>query len=214
MRWKQIIWDWNGTLINDVHLCLDIINSVLAKYNKPRLTLQQYHNVFDFPVKDYYRRIGFDFDETPFEIVGTEFMDLYRQRWKTCDLHKGVVRLAGAFNAVGAKQIILSAAETSLLQAGVDHFDLSHFFTELLGLNHHYATSKEKLVVDFVARAGIAPKEILFIGDTTHDYFVAQKVGVECILFSGGHHPKEKLKKYSAPVFESFNEMQKHIFLE
>ena len=77
MRYKQIIWDWNGTLIDDTWMCVEVINELLSKYNKPILTVETYHKVFDFPVKDYYRRIGFDFNETPFEVVGTEFMNRY-----------------------------------------------------------------------------------------------------------------------------------------
>ena len=208
LRWKQVVWDWNGTLIDDVRLCLDIINGLLQKYEKPQLTLEKYHEVFDFPIREYYRRIGFDSEKTPFEVVGTEFMHQYWQKWKSCPLHNGALHLAETLHAQGLKQSIISAAETRLLKSGVEHFNMSHLFDELLGLNHHYATSKEDLVVEFVATAKVAPDEIIFIGDTLHDYAVAQNAGIECILFSGGHHSLQKLKQCGAPVFETFDDIQ------
>ena len=214
MRWKQIIWDWNGTVINDVALCLDIINGLLLKYEKPVLTLEKYHEVFDFPVKDYYRRIGFNFEETPFEVVGTEFMQQYWQRWNTCGLHVGVFELLQNLKEYQIPQTIISAAETRLVQAGIEHFKLTRIFDELLGLDHHYATSKEGLVVEFVDAAYALPSEILFIGDTLHDYHVAQNADVACILFAGGHHPADKLRQSGAPVFETFADLQEYIYLE
>ena len=62
MRYKLIIWDWNGTLIDDTWMCIEVINELLVKYSKQTLTLETYHKVFDFPVKTYYERIGFDFE--------------------------------------------------------------------------------------------------------------------------------------------------------
>ena len=89
-KYTHILWDWNGTLLDDMWLCVDVINVLLKKYNKPVLSLIDYQKHFDFPVKDYYERIGFDFKQTPFEIVGTEFINGYYKRWQECKLHKDV----------------------------------------------------------------------------------------------------------------------------
>ena len=60
---KSIIWDWNGTLLNDAELALFSINVMLKKRLLPTLSLPEYKQVFNFPVKDYYLRIGFDFEK-------------------------------------------------------------------------------------------------------------------------------------------------------
>jgi len=112
MHYKTVIWDWNGTLINDAWMCLEVINELLVKYNKSTLTLEKYHQVFDFPVKLYYERIGFNFADTPFEIVGSEFMHHYWQRWKNCNLHKGARDFLSALHEQQIPQVIISAANT------------------------------------------------------------------------------------------------------
>ncbi len=214
MRYKTIIWDWNGTLIDDTWMCLEVINELLTQYNKPVLTLEKYHEVFDFPVKDYYRRIGFNFDETPFEIVGSEFMHHYWQRWQHCELHDGAREFLRELDDRGIPQVIVSAAETRLLHACVEFFDVAHFFDALWGLDHHYATSKEGLAKEFVESVDINAKEIVFIGDTVHDCDVAHAAGVDSILVCGGHHPKYKLEQCGVPVFESLPEVMDYLFNE
>lgn len=205
MRWRQIIWDWNGTLINDVGLCLQIINTVLTKYHKPTLTLSQYHQVFDFPVKEYYRRIGFDFQQTPFEQVGTDFMQHYWDRWRECRLHVGAQALISELADAHVPQAIISAAETKVVLDGLAYYNLTGFFQDVLGLDHYYASSKEALVVDFVQSIDVDADDILFIGDTLHDFQVSRQAGVNCILFSGGHHPRSRLRSCGVPVFDSYD---------
>ncbi|MCJ7554278.1 MAG: HAD family hydrolase, partial [Ignavibacteriaceae bacterium] len=74
---RHIIWDWNGTLFNDVVLCKDIMNNILKRFDLPLLSLEKYREVFTFPVEDYYKKAGLDFNITPFEILGKDFMDEY-----------------------------------------------------------------------------------------------------------------------------------------
>ena len=79
-KYKHIIWDWNGTIFNDAGLSLELTNGLLSKRKLPVLTLEEYRNVFTFPVKDYYSLAGFDFTKESFEKVGREWMDEYEKR--------------------------------------------------------------------------------------------------------------------------------------
>jgi phosphoglycolate phosphatase len=68
VRFDSIIWDWNGTLLNDVEVAINSINRLLYDRNLVPLTLERYLDVFTFPVQDYYEVIGFDLINEPFEI--------------------------------------------------------------------------------------------------------------------------------------------------
>ena len=81
MKYKHIIWYWNGTLFDDAWLCVEVMNNVLSRRNMPLLTRDRYMETFDFPVKDYYRKLGFNFKSEPFEISGTEFIVGYNKRY-------------------------------------------------------------------------------------------------------------------------------------
>ena len=53
---KRIVWDWNGTLLNDVNLCFECINRLLVSKNlDPLINLSAYRDIFEFPIQNYYK---------------------------------------------------------------------------------------------------------------------------------------------------------------
>lgn len=83
-----IIWDWNGTLLDDLDMCVSIINDLLKNRKMPLLDHYSYKEAFAFPVEKYYRTIGFDFEKEDFSVPAGEFIDLYDNKIKNCRLHK------------------------------------------------------------------------------------------------------------------------------
>ena len=64
MKPSLVLWDWNGTLLDDVALCVDALNRLLRIYHYPQqYSLAQYREIFGFPIEDYYIRAGFDFSK-------------------------------------------------------------------------------------------------------------------------------------------------------
>ena len=208
-HYQHIIWDWNGTLINDMWLCVDILNPLLEKYGQPPISHPFYLKHFDFPVKNFYKKAGFDFDRVPFEIVGTEWMDIYRQRWRECSLHSQARQLLQDLRMGGISQSIVSASDLNLLNECLHHFDLEACFIKISGLDNHFAHGKIDIARHHIQELGIQSDKIIFIGDTLHDYHVARSIGVDCILFSGGHHSKNKLLTTKTPVIDSLDEIRK-----
>ena len=76
-QYQHIIWDWNGTLLNDGWLFVDVMNSILLNRKMKTITLEKYRQIFGFPVKEYYINLGFDLEKEPFEICGLEFINEY-----------------------------------------------------------------------------------------------------------------------------------------
>ena len=61
MKYKHILWDWNGTLLDDRWLCVESINKILKKRKMPPILEKTYRKTFCFPVMKYYESLGFDF---------------------------------------------------------------------------------------------------------------------------------------------------------
>ena len=77
-KYSHIIWDWNGTLLDDVGACVRAINQMLGSRGLPLLkSVAAYRAVFGFPIEDYYRRVGFDFDKEPFADLSDEYIPIY-----------------------------------------------------------------------------------------------------------------------------------------
>jgi len=139
---QNIIWDWNGTLLNDLDFCISTINRLLQKRKLPLLNKSSYKEIFSFPVKDYYEAIGFDFSKEDFAVPAREFIDLYNRGVYQCSLHQSAKRVLTHFEKKGKKQFILSAMQQNMLEQTLDHHSISDFFNAIFGLDDHYAVSK------------------------------------------------------------------------
>ncbi|MCF6183149.1 MAG: HAD hydrolase-like protein [Bacteroidales bacterium] len=212
MKYKHIIWDYNGTLLDDVGLCTEIINEMLKARNLPEMTVDTYRKLFDFPVKNYYERIGFNFADESFEKVGTEFIIQYDLRSKNTKLHDGIPELLKGINEAEIKQSILSARKKEQLDEELEKFGISYYFENIFGLNDHYAGGKTEIGRQLIEKIGLTSDEILLIGDTTHDCDVAKTLDIKALAVSYGHHPKEKFKRCNIEVRDTIKEVREFIF--
>lgn len=209
--YTHVLWDWNGTLFNDVHLCVEIMNGQLSHRKLPILSLDRYRDLFDFPVRVYYDRVGFNFELESFEVVGTEFIHLYESRKYEAGLRSDALKVLKRLHERGIGQAMLSAYKKDTLVELVEHYDLGMYFTHLSGLDNHYAHSKVDNGVELLKELGCDPAHTMMIGDTVHDFDVAQAMGTHCILVEGGHHPRYKLEPCGVPVVPSLEAALKHI---
>lgn len=206
-KYKHIIWDWNGTLLDDVNLCVEIINSLLAKRKLSTLTLEYYREIFSFPIINYYEKLGFDFVQESFESIGTEFITEYEKKRSQCSLMSDAHNTLLHISQLGLTQSILSASKQDYLLDAVGGYGLEPVFLEINGLNNHYASSKVDIGRDFVARHKLDPSSILLIGDTTHDADVAAAIGADCCLIPNGHQNQKVLAACGAPIVGSLSEL-------
>ena len=201
---ETVIWDFNGTLIDDVELVVRAVNVQLTKRGLPRLTVERYRDVFGFPVADYYRRIGLDPDTEPMSELSAEFFEAYTSGLPSCPLHDGTRRALAAFRDAGARQFVLSAMEERLLSATIEHLGIDDFFAAVYGLSHLEADSKVERGRELLASFAIRPDSAILIGDTDHDAEVAQALGVSVALIAGGHQSVARLRATGFPVYKSF----------
>lgn len=202
-----IIWDWNGTLLNDIQLCVQTINEMLEKRSLPLLSVNDYKDVFSFPVKDYYQKIGFDFEVEPFEIPAGEFINRYNEQMNGCSLHLNSLRVLSYFQSVGIRQFILSAMKQDALEDCLNHQQISHFFEHVLGLDNHYAVSKIENGHRLISDLNLDATELVLIGDTIHDFEVANELGCHCVLIANGHQSKEVLLATGVLVIDRLEQL-------
>ncbi len=190
---KLIIWDWNGTLLNDVKACVDSMNCMLDKRSVNKITIDYYKSIFTFPVKKYYQELGFDFNKEPFEELSIEYIDLYKRNSMGSPLQEGVIELLNFFKSRKYKQVILSASEQIALENQVKQRNIFNYFDSLIGLNNIHAKGKVDNAKNFIVNSP-GYDQIILIGDTMHDLEVAQEINAKCILVSNGHQVIDREK--------------------
>jgi phosphoglycolate phosphatase len=207
--YNHIIWDWNGTLFNDVELCANVMNLLLSQESLPNISIKKYKEIFTFPVIEYYRIAGHTFEKNSFEVLGKQFMDEYETRKNNCGLFPGVIELLASLKSIHIQQHLLSAYEQNSLNRILNYFAISSYFQNIVGLDNIYAGGKSHLAKKLAMkiRSNGSEGNILLIGDTIHDYEVAKEINSDCILISHGHQDEERLLKLGVPVVKDFNEL-------
>ena len=199
-KYRHLIWDWNGTLLDDAWLCREIMNGQLRRRGLPELTAERYEEIFDFPVEKYYRAVGFDWARESFQEAGTEFIVEYEKRKKECSLQAGAKELLGKIAEGGWSQAVLSAYSHHTLEEFLGHFGVRHHFRSVAGSRDHYASGKVGHGLKMLEELHVSPQETLLIGDTTHDAEVAKAMGVDCVLVPCGHNSRVRLKQCGVPM--------------
>ena len=211
LRYNTVIWDWNGTLLDDVYISIAATQALLAERGLPLRTKERYKEVFGFPVRNYYAAIGFDFDKEPFEIPANKYMDNYRAMAPEAKLTSEAISTILKIKDLGCRQYILSAMENSLLSKMTSDTGILPYLDGTFGIENDYADSKSHIGKRMVMHLNLDPRYCLMVGDTLHDAEVAKECGFDCILFAGGHFSRKRLEALQVPVIDSLKEVLEYI---
>ncbi len=206
-RHTHLIWDFNGTVLDDVAHGIDCVNPMLAARGLPTIPdVETYRELFGFPIDDYYRRLGFDFEKEDYDtVLAPEWVARYLAGEASCPANNGVAETISAAHAMGVDQLMLSASNLAQLQGQLTRLGLSEAFSEVLGLDNIHARSKTHLAIAWKeAHPDACP---LFIGDTEHDAAVAAAIGADCVLFTGGHQSRRRLAECGLPLVDRIEDV-------
>lgn len=206
-QYRHIIWDWNGTLLDDKWLCIEAIGSLLLSRDLPPLDEERYGRIFRFPVREYYQDAGFDFSLEPFEVPAMEFIRIYDSRKWECRLQAGAIAALELFAGMGCTQHLLSASETGILEEMTRYFGISCYFEQVRGLDNHYAHGKRDLGLELLTSLNAPAHSVVMIGDTCHDKEVADFLGIDSILCTNGHFPENRLISCGARLIGNLGEL-------
>ncbi len=202
---KLILWDWNGTLLDDVAYAIGVRNRVFPRFGLPGIgSLAEYHEQFTFPVKNYYTRAGVT--EENFVAVANAWMDEYVRGFVEAPLFPDARDALDAFRAAGCSQTVLSATKRDMLREQLEQAGILDYFADVLGLTHIYATGKDGIGRDYLHRSGVSPARCALVGDTLHDADVARALGCRCVLVARGHQSRETLLTAGVPVLDTLSQ--------
>lgn len=204
---KYVFFDFNGTLIDDVELCLELLNDVLRMQGAKELTLAEYRDIFTFPVIKYYELAGIDFKKNTFKELADYFISNYQPRSMECGLIKGTYDVLNYLKAKGYSLVMLSASYLKNLLEQTENYKITEYFDDILGLDNINASSKVQIAIDYMKNKNIDPKTVLMVGDTLHDLEVSKEIGAECYLVASGHQSISVLKTGNVLVLDSIKDL-------
>ena len=164
-----IIWDWNGTLIDDVSAAVNALNRMLSIRGVAPVTRDFYRAHFGFPVRPFYAVVGLDLEKEDWDKICTDFHQFIAEE---PDQHlrpdaKDALQLV---RDRGGHQSILSALRQDLLHRDTSREGVQTFFDTLFGVDNLDGATKLSRGHDLVAHLKsiglLAPgQSLFFIGD-------------------------------------------------
>ena len=207
LQYTHLIWDFNGTILDDVGLGIRCVNIMLEKRGLPTLdSVEAYQKAFGFPIDAYYRRLGFDFEKEDYEtVLAPEWVAHYLAGEPECGMNPGAREVLDAVTSLGMPQVMLSATKLEQLESQLNRLGIRNVFDEVLGLDNIHARSKASLALAWKERNPEARP--LFVGDTGHDAEVAAAIGADCVLYTGGHQSEAQLSGLGCGLIHDLREL-------
>ena len=209
--YTHLIWDFNGTILDDIQHGIECVNTMLRKRSMKTLdSVEAYRAIMRFPVIDYYRDLGFDMDtEDYYDILAPEWVALYLAGEKNCPMMPGVLTVLEAAREKKVTQVLISATKTDQLMRQLQRLGISHYFDEILGLDNFYAASKTQIAETW--RREHPDAVVLSVGDTDHDAALAKAIRADSLLYLGGHQSKDRLSACGAPLISHIEDILEYL---
>ena len=210
--YDYIIWDWNGTILDDLQVNFEVENTLLSRRGRKLIKdIDEYHDKFQFPIIKFYESLDFDLENEKFEDIAREYVLEFDERFYELEVFPDAESVIREFKYKGIEQIVLSQTEQRWLEKQVSYHDMDYLFTELLGARDIYVKGKVGIALEWITKNNIDTAHVLMVGDTIHDFEVAETIGCDCMLIARGHQSKEKLLSTGATVLDSIEELKRMV---
>ncbi|MCP3801725.1 HAD family hydrolase [Allokutzneria sp. A3M-2-11 16] len=205
---KHIVWDWNGTLLDDNNAVLAAVNDVCTGFGRQALTLDEWRGLFSRPLLQCYERVlDRSLSTEDWARIDRLYHDRYELLLHTCGLAAGVPELLHAWRDAGRSQSLLSMWFHDRLVPLITEMGLVDLFQRVDGLRTEVGgDSKADHLAHHLQAQQLDPADVVLIGDVVDDAFAAQQVGARCVLVTTGVMGRAALEATGVPVADSIPE--------
>lgn len=203
----HVVWDWNGTLLDDLEVVIEAANVGLAEYGIQPLDEDRYRDHFTRPVRVFYDSLfGRRVTDQEWERLNDVFHLEYMARAEAARLAEDALEALDAVGTDSSAQSLLSMSPQQWLEGIVERKRVSHRFSLVSGLSGETGGLKAAHMAEHIYALGIDPGRTVVIGDTPDDATAARHVGAHVVLYDGGSHHLPVLQRAEAPVAHSLVE--------
>ncbi|MBQ2847405.1 MAG: HAD family hydrolase [Clostridia bacterium] len=200
-KYTHIIWDWNGTLLNDISASLSSVNDMLDLRGMPHINIDYYKECIGVPIRKFYDKV-FDMDKEDYSVIIKQYNEGYLKHLEACGLTAGAREAIDYFNSCGMHQAVVSSSNNNQLCMNIKKYGLDGCFDAVLGSADFYAGSKIDRARNYLEETGGKGEKTLVIGDLEHDAEMAAELGADCVLLTSGHEHISRLRNTKAALID------------
>ena len=202
MKYKYVIWDLDGTLLNTIEDLHASVNYALERYGQPIKTLKETTRNVGNGIRLLISRSLEGGEENPvIEEVFSAFKSHYAEN--CLNLTRPYDKIPELFQALKASGVKMAVVSNKIDFAVKDLRD--RFFPWLdvaMGEQAGIARKPDPAMVYLaMEELGATAAETVFIGDSEVDVVTAQNAGLDCIAVLWGFREREELEAVGGKTF-------------
>jgi phosphoglycolate phosphatase-like HAD superfamily hydrolase len=207
-----VIWDWNGTLLDDLHLVVDSVNASLTHLGVPTIGVEDYQRHFERPLHGFYERLlGHPVDDELMRVIDDVFHERYWSGYVAAELAVDAGRAVDMVADLSATQSVASMLRHDLLVPSIRQFGIEERMLAVDGHRGRVGETKEQHMARHVERLErmypeMTRGDMVAIGDIVDDAVAAKAAGISCVLYDGGGQDRRALETMGVPVAGSLVE--------
>ncbi len=183
---RNLIFDWSGTLVDDLPPVLEATNRVLEVYGKPALDREEFRERFRLPYREFYEEV---LPGVPLE----ELEDHFRAAFSASDAPVTVLpHTRGKLEWCrrhGIRSFVLTSMDADAFRLQLEEFQLGGFFEA----TYAGVLDKRERILEILATHRLDPAETAFVGDMVHDVDTARHARVTAVAVLSGYTRAEPL---------------------
>lgn len=203
---KAIVWDFNGTLLDDVGASVGAVNLMLARRGLPLITAEWYADHLIMPLERFYESVGVNVQQEPIETLSVEF-----QQDCACferPIFPEALTALERLQKKGYRQVLFSSLHHQVLMEQAAERGIVPYFEKIVGRQDRSLGGKGEAIAAYLQEAGLLPEEALLVGDLTTDWQMAKELGAPCVLIPKGHQSRRILEAAGAKTVADATELE------
>lgn len=203
-KWKQYqnwIFDWSGTLVDDMNLVVESTNYVMQQYGKPPFSRAAFKASFRLPYSDWYAEV---LPSVDLEEIERHFRTGFKKSQAAVPVLIYAREFLELLAAEKKRLFVCSSMDALAFEQQAKQHDLWPYF------EHTYAgvLDKRQCIDGMLKKHNLAKTETIFVGDMIHDIDTAHHGGISSLAVLTGYHTETELLSakptYTAKDFSSF----------
>ncbi len=205
----HIVWDYNGTVLDDARLSVFAVNKMLQKRALLPTDFESYIETVALPLESYYASIGIT--DADMQRLSDEFRAFCEQNAGMCSIFPDFRETAEYFRMHGIRSILMSSLHEDYLFEEIKKYEIDDCFDEVYGLSDKSVGSKTEIAKKFIKSSGAQPENLLFVGDLINDARLAKELGARCVLIPRGHNSRRRCENEGVVVLDSIEKLKEYI---
>ncbi len=181
---NNLIFDWSGTLVDDLGPVIEATNAVLEKYGLAPLDRESFRRRFRLPYPEFYAEM---LPLVPLAEVEVHFREAFAAAVSPVTVLPHAREKLEWCAAAGIRAFVLTSMDAAAFAQQLAQFGFGqHFEATYAGV-----LDKREVIHQLLATHGLDPAETAFVGDMTHDIETARHGGIASIaVLTGYQHPE------------------------